>query len=85
MKTIKFVTLDSMNTLSEELSVFVKDTKLEIGKKIADYLMTKGNSKFIDLYNDFVKTKDHKATLTNLGIKNGNHTNTSNKTLQNSH
>lgn len=70
-----------MNTLSEELSQFAKDTKLEIGKKIADYLMTKGNSKFIDLYNDFANTQDYKSTLTNLGITNGNHTNSSNKTL----
>lgn len=70
-----------MNTLSEELSVFAKDTKLEIGKKIADYLMTKGNSKFVDLYNDFANKKDYKSTLTNLGITNGNHTNSSNKTL----
>jgi hypothetical protein len=84
MKTIKFVTLDSMNTLSEELSEYAKDKKLDIGKKIADFLMTKGNSKFVDLYNDFAKSKDHKSTLTNLGITNGNHTNSSNKTLQNS-
>jgi hypothetical protein len=81
MKTIKFVTLDSMNTLSDELSIFVKDTKLEIGKKIADYLMTKGNTKFIDLYNDFAKDKNHESILIKLGITNGNHTNSSNKTL----
>lgn len=84
MKTIKFVTLDSMNSLTEELSSFVKEPKLEIGRKIADYLMTKGNQKFINLHNEFVKDKNHANTLTQLGIKHGNNTSTSNKAIQNS-
>jgi hypothetical protein len=68
MKTIKFVTLDSMKTLSDELSTSVKKTTTEIDMKISNYLVKKGNSSFIDLYNDFVKNKNHKETLIKLEI-----------------
>lgn len=68
MKSIKFVTLDSMKTLSEELSTSVNKAKPEIDIKISNYLVKKGNSNFIDLYNDFVKNKNHKETLIKLEI-----------------
>jgi hypothetical protein len=68
MKTIKFVTLDSMKTLSEELSTSIKKATPEIDMKISNYLVKKGNSNFIDLYNDFVKNKNHKETLIKLEI-----------------
>lgn len=68
MKTIKFVTLDSMKTLSEELSISIKKATPEIDMKISNYLVKKGNSNFIDLYNDFVKNKNHKETLIKLEI-----------------
>lgn len=68
MKTIKFVTLDSMKTLSEELSISEKKAKPEIDIKISNYLVKKGNSNFIDLYNDFVKNKNDKETLIKLEI-----------------
>jgi len=68
MKSIKFVTLDSMKSLSEELSSSIKKTKPEIDMKISNYLVKKGNSNFIDLYNDFVKNKNHKETLIKLEI-----------------
>jgi hypothetical protein len=68
MKSIKFVTLDSMKSLSEELSLSIKKTTPEIDMKISNYLVKKGNSNFIDLYNDFVKNKNHKETLIKLEI-----------------
>lgn len=68
MKTIKFVTLDSMKTLSDELSISEKKATPEIDMKISNYLVKKGNSNFIDLYNDFVKNKNHKETLIKLEI-----------------
>jgi hypothetical protein len=68
MKSIKFVTLDSMKSLSEELSSSIKKTTPEIDMKISNYLVKKGNSNFIDLYNDFVKNKNHKETLIKLEI-----------------
>jgi hypothetical protein len=68
MKSIKFVTLDSMKSLSEELSSSIKKTTPEIDIKISNYLIKKGNSNFIDLYNDFVKNKNHKETLIKLEI-----------------
>jgi hypothetical protein len=68
MKTIKFVTLDSMKTLSDELSTSEKKATPEIDLKISNYLVKKGNSSFIDLYNDFVKNKNHKETLIKLEI-----------------
>jgi hypothetical protein len=68
MKSIKFVTLDSMKSLSEELSTSVKKSTTEVDTKISNYLVKKGNSNFIDLYNDFVKNKNHKETLIKLEI-----------------
>jgi hypothetical protein len=68
MKSIKFVTLDSMKTLSDELSTFEKKATTEVDTKISKYLVKKGNSNFIDLYNDFVKNKNHKETLIKLEI-----------------
>lgn len=84
MKTIKFLTLDSVNVLSEELGNFATESKIEISKKIADYLMTEGNTKFIELYNDFAKSKDYKNALLKLQINYGNNPNTSNKIISNS-
>lgn len=57
-----------MKTLSEELSSSIKKATPEIDMKISNYLVTKGNSNFIDLYNDFVKNKKHKETLIKLEI-----------------
>lgn len=57
-----------MKTLSEELSTSVKKATPEIDLKISNYLVKKGNSNFIDLYNDFVKNKNHKETLIKLEI-----------------
>lgn len=68
MKIIKFVTLDSMKTLSDELSTSQKKATPEIDMKISNYLVKKGNSNFIDLYNDFVRNKNHKETLIKLEI-----------------
>lgn len=57
-----------MKTLSEELSTSEKKATPEIDMKISNYLVKKGNSNFIDLYNDFVKNKNHKETLIKLEI-----------------
>lgn len=57
-----------MKSLSEELSSSIKKTTPEIDIKISNYLIKKGNSNFIDLYNDFVKNKNHKETLIKLEI-----------------
>jgi len=57
-----------MKSLSEELSSSIKKTTPEIDMKISNYLVKKGNSNFIDLYNDFVKNKNHKETLIKLEI-----------------
>lgn len=73
MTPIKNVTFEAIDNLANE--IFQK-SKMEkeystidyIRKKIADYLITDGNKKFVQTYNELAVTRDFKKAINTLKI-----------------
>ena len=69
MKPIKNVTFEALDNLANQISLNAKTSSFEsIRLKIADYLVTDGNKKFVETYNELATTKDFKKAIETLKI-----------------
>ena len=69
MKPIKSVTFEALDNLANEISLKIITTPIEsIRLKISDYLMTDGNKKFVQTYNELANTNDFKKAIQILKI-----------------
>lgn len=69
MKPIKNVTFEALDNLANEISLKSKTTTIEAIKlKIADYLVTDGNKKFVETYNELANTKNFEKAIQTLKI-----------------
>ena len=69
MEQIKNVNLQSVDYFSDILSTKTKKaTKNEIQYKILDFLSTKGNQNFVDIYNETFSDKKFEEALKILNI-----------------
>jgi hypothetical protein len=69
MKPIKNVTFEALDNLANEISLKTNPTNFEnIRIKIADYLVTDGNKKFVQTYNELATTKNFDKAIQTLKI-----------------
>lgn len=68
MKPIKTVTFEALDNLANEIHSNSSNTIESINKKIADYLITDGNKKFIQTYNELAITNDFDKAIKTLKI-----------------
>jgi len=68
MKPIKTVTFEALDNLANEIHSNSSNTLESINKKIADYLITDGNKKFIQTYNELASTNDFDKAIKTLKI-----------------
>lgn len=68
MKPIKTVTFEALDNLANEIHSNSSNTIESINKKIADYLITDGNKKFIQTYNELASTNDFDKAIKTLKI-----------------
>lgn len=68
-KKITAVTFDVLNQMSEYLCQNQNQKRYsEIQKKVADYLVTNGEKKFVDVFNYTMQTKDFVKALDTFKI-----------------
>lgn len=66
---IKAVTFDVLNQMSEYLFRHQNEKKYnEIQTKVADFLVTNGEKRFLEVYNDIKKTNDYMKALDTFKI-----------------
>jgi hypothetical protein len=68
MKPIKSVTFEVLDNLANEIYSNSTSTIESINKKIADYLITDGNKKFVQTYNELATTNDFEKAIKTLKI-----------------
>lgn len=68
MKPIKSVTFEALDNLANEIYSNSTSTIESINKKIADYLITDGNKKFVQTYNELATTNDFEKAIKTLKI-----------------
>ena len=68
MKPIKSVTFEALDNLANEIYSNSTSTIESINKKIADYLITDGNKKFVETYNELATTNDFEKAIKILKI-----------------
>jgi hypothetical protein len=69
MKPIKSVTFEALDNLANEISLKSNPATFEsIRLKIADYLVTDGNKKFVQTYNELATTRNFQKAIQTLKI-----------------
>jgi F0F1-type ATP synthase gamma subunit len=68
MKPIKSVTFEALDNLANEIHSKSTSTIETINEKIADYLITDGNKKFVETYNELATTNDFEKAIKILKI-----------------
>lgn len=69
MKPIKRVTFEALDNLANEISLKSNPATFEsIRLKIADYLVTDGNKKFVQTYNELATTRNFQKAIQTLKI-----------------
>jgi hypothetical protein len=68
MKTIKNVTFEALENLANEIYSNSTNTIESINERIADYLITDGNKKFVETYNELANTNDFEKAIKTLKI-----------------
>ena len=69
MKPIKSVTFEALDNLANEISLKSNPATFEsIRLKIANYLVTDGNKKFVQTYNELATTRNFQKAIQTLKI-----------------
>jgi hypothetical protein len=69
MKPIKNVTFEALDNLSNEISKKTNSQSVEnIRLKISDFLLTDGNKKFLQTYNELALTNDFDKAIKTLKL-----------------
>lgn len=69
MKPIKSVTFEAIENLANEISLHYNSGNFDsIRLKISDYLITDGNKKFVETYNELAATKNFEKAIEKLKI-----------------
>jgi hypothetical protein len=69
MKPIKSVTFEALDNIANEIFLNNKSTNFEtIRVKIANYLVTDGNKKFLEIYNELATTKNFNKAIQTFKI-----------------
>jgi hypothetical protein len=69
MKPIKSVTFEALDNIANEIFLNNKSTNFEtIRVKIANYLVTDGNKKFVEIYNELATTKNFNKAIQTFKI-----------------
>ncbi len=73
MTPIKNVTFEALDNIANEIFEKSKSKKEYptmdyVRKKIADYLITDGNKKFVQTYNELAVTKDYQKAINTFKI-----------------
>jgi hypothetical protein len=68
MKPIKNVTFEALDNLATEITYYTSGNYEAIRIKIADFLVTDGNKKFVKTYNDLANTNDYEKAIEILKI-----------------
>jgi|LakMenEpi03Aug12_release.lakeMendotaPanAssembly.Ray.scaffolds.fasta_scaffold142217_1 hypothetical protein len=70
MNTIKTPSFEAIDNFSEMLSKKTNKTSYEdIKRKVSNYLVNNGSSKFVSLYNELVSNKDYSKAHEALKIE----------------
>ena len=69
MKPIKSVTFEALDNLANEISLNYNCGNFDsIRLQISDYLITDGNKKFVETYNELAITRDFEKAIKTLKI-----------------
>jgi hypothetical protein len=69
MNKIKNVTFEALDNLANQITLKNKSLNYEkVRLKISDYLITDGNKKFVETYNELAKTKNFEKAIKTLKL-----------------